>query len=562
MRGLFVAGLLGCALASAASAAAPAFDIAVLDASAADPAPAEIASGLLAERFGAYDYREARRRAGPFWLRLTALEPSARSGSPALVIEKGRHLAVNVYAPAAGNAQGMRPLAFAAALPGFSGTQEAVYALPGPLAAADTLYVRVEAARQRGAEVLRFGTGRLDEVLARGAEHARMIALAFGALMAVAVAALLIWLVLKDRLFVLYAGLFALQALYVAYLSGQGFDWPWLSFAGPLTQHAWNVPAALSGAVACLFVREIADLRRYAMRAYRAFGWLAVVFTVLAFSNFLSNDGFGGVIAAIGNIVFLGAAVFTFVAALLAWRRGSRPAGWFLLAWALLEAFTIATALRLLFTSAGNAEFLLYYGLPLSMVAAAILIALGVADRLREQRVALSEAERHAQTDALTGVLNRRSLIERLDAACARAQARGLPIALLFIDLDHFKVINDTWGHPAGDACLAAIIPPIQAELRQSDVIGRYGGEEFVVILSSADVAAADLIAQRIRQRVAEVRVEGFGQLIQLTCSIGVAASDKLGVWGEHLIARADAAVYAAKRSGRNRVQVAESIAA
>ena len=81
--------------------------------------------------------------------------------------------------------------------------------------------------------------------------------------------------------------------------------------------------------MACLFVREIADLRRYAMRAYRAFGWLAVVFTELAFSNFLSNDGFGGVIAAIGNIVFLGAAVFTFVAALLAWRRGSRPAGWF-----------------------------------------------------------------------------------------------------------------------------------------------------------------------------------------------------------------------------------------
>ncbi|MGE3666168.1 MAG: GGDEF domain-containing protein, partial [Steroidobacteraceae bacterium] len=98
--------------------------------------------------------------------------------------------------------------------------------------------------------------------------------------------------------------------------------------------------------------------------------------------------------------------------------------------------------------------------------------------------------------------------------------------------------------------------------LRHSDVVGRYGGEEFVVILSSADVAAASLIAQRIRERVAGVRIEGFGAPIQLTCSIGVAASHTLGVWGEHLIAQADAAVYAAKRSGRNCVQVAGAVAA
>ena len=554
---------MGCALACAvASAATPAFDVEILNAPLADPAPADVAGGALAGQFAAYDYRQARRRGGPFWLRLTARTPSPADGAPALVVEQGRHLSVQLFpARPAGPAQ-LRALVPATELPAFSGVQAIVYALPQALAAGDALYARVSAAPTRGAEVLRFSSATLDRVLARGAAHARMIALAFGALLAVATAALLIWLVLKDRLFVFYAALFGLQALYIAYLSGQGFDWPWLSVALPLASHAWNVPAALSGAAACLFVREIADLRRYSARVYRAFGWLAVVFTLLAFANFLSRDGFGGVLAVIGNLVFLATSVFTLLTAFLAWRRGSRPAGWFLLAWVLLEAFTIATALRLLFTSAEDAERLLYYGLPLSMVAAAILIALGVADRLREQRVALSEAERHAQTDALTGVLNRRSLIARLDAACARAQARGLPIALLFIDLDHFKDINDTRGHAAGDACLAAIIAPIQAELRHSDVIGRYGGEEFVVVLSSADVAAADLIAPRIRQRVAEVRIEGFGAPIRLTCSIGVAASDRLGVWGEHLLAQADAAVYAAKRSGRNRVWVADPVAA
>jgi diguanylate cyclase (GGDEF)-like protein len=233
-----------------------------------------------------------------------------------------------------------------------------------------------------------------------------------------------------------------------------------------------------------------------------------------------------------------------------------------LIAWALLEGFTIAAALRFLMTSSAGSDSLDYYGLPLSMVAASILIALGVADRLRAQRAALSEAERRAQTDPLTGVLNRRSLIERLEAACARAKARALPIALLFIDLDHFKQINDTFGHQAGDACLRAIIEPIHAELRQSDVIGRYGGEEFVVILSSADAAAATPIAQRIVERVADVRVTGFGEPISVTCSIGIAASDTLGIWGEPLLAQADAAVYVAKRSGRNQIHLAPPVPA
>jgi diguanylate cyclase (GGDEF)-like protein len=144
-------------------------------------------------------------------------------------------------------------------------------------------------------------------------------------------------------------------------------------------------------------------------------------------------------------------------------------------------------------------------------VAAAVLIALGVSDHVRQQSLALTDAERRAQTDPLTGVLNRRSLIERLDAACLRARARNLPISVLFLDLDHFKLINDTFSHAAGDACLAGIIPPIQAELRQSDVIGRYGGEEFVVILYGADAVAAHPIAERICRRVAEIRIEGFG---------------------------------------------------
>ena len=125
-----------------------------------------------------------------------------------------------------------------------------------------------------------------------------MIALAFGALMAMSFAALFLWFVLSDRLFILYSLLIAFQALYIVYFTGQGFDWPVTSWALPLNAYAWNVPAALSGAAACLFVREIADLRRFSPRVYRIFGWMSVAFVLLAFSNLADFIGLGAAVAA------------------------------------------------------------------------------------------------------------------------------------------------------------------------------------------------------------------------------------------------------------------------
>ncbi len=556
--GVFLLGVCLLSVPSVSSAegavsAGASLTIEMLDAASGDPGIDQLAGGALDSQFHPFDFKAARQRNAAFWLRLRAEESSTPGSLPTLNVSKGRHLQVQGFTMAGDRIVQLRTATY---LPGFRGMHQAVLALPDRLSPGQLLLVRVDP-QGEGWEGLDFTVSTLERTLATGAEHARMIAIAFGALMAMAVSSLLIWLVLSDRLLLLYATLFSLQALYVAYLSGQGFEWPVLSLGLPVMSYTWNVTAALSGAAACLFVREIAELRLYSPRVYTIFGWLAGTFVVLAFANLAQHIGLGGVVAAIGNLVFMGSAIFTLVVAFLAWQRDNRAAGWFLIAWGLLEGFTIATAVRLLVTDPEGAEGLLYYGLPLSMVAAAVLIALGVADRLRDQRLALSDAERRAQTDPLTGVLNRRSLVERLEAACLRARARGLPIALLFIDLDHFKEINDTRGHQAGDACLRAIIDPIHAELRQSDVIGRYGGEEFVVILSSADISAAGPIAERIRNRVAGVRVAGFGEPIQLTCSIGVASSDTLGVWGEHLIARADAAVYDAKRSGRNRVQIA-----
>jgi diguanylate cyclase (GGDEF)-like protein len=522
------------------------------------PTAAAVASGSLDDQFQPFSTAPGHTHWRDYWLRISPQNPPNVNGVPVLIMNSTRALQASIITSRDGR---VVALPLATKLSGFLGAHDLVFAVPEGVSLAQTFYAHVTSSSNER-QLLSFSVSSLEDTLTLGAERARMIALTFGALLAVSIAALLIWFVLKDPLFILYATMFSLQALYVAFLSGQGFDWPVLSYAVPLESFAWNVPVGLSGAVACLFTREIADLRHFSPRIYRIFGWLAAAFVVITAANVAEFVGLLGLVNDIGNLMFAGAALFTVVVCFLAWRRGNRAAGWFLIAWCLLEGFTIAAALRFLSTSNVDSDVLYYYGLPLSMVAASILVALGVADRLRAQRVALSDAERRAQTDPLTGVLNRRSLIERLEAACVRAKARGLPIALLFIDLDHFKQINDNFGHQAGDACLRAIIDPIHAELRQSDVIGRYGGEEFVVILSSADAAAAAPIAQRILERVAAVRVVGFGEPITVTCSIGVATSDTLGIWGEPLLAQADAAVYVAKRSGRNQIHLAPPVLA
>ena len=528
----------------------------VLDSTGMSPTEGTVTDGSLDRQFRPFRARGSYRITATLWFRLAPPQAPAGGETPVLLVRSGMDQPVEMFARRNGT---VVPLKAATVVPKSGGGRDTVFALDPPPDPGTALYARISRTGATATD-LQFATSTLERTLARAATRSQMISFAFGALMAMAISALLVRFVLTDPLYPLYGTLFALEAIYLAYFSGEGFSWPLLSYARPLGWYAWNVPVAVSGAAAAIFVREFASLRLFSERVYRAYGWLAVAFLVLAASNLLRLVGLATLVKDIGNLIFLGSALFTLVVCYLAWRRGNRAAGWFLIAWALLCTFQVAGPAWLLYGRADDADALFYYGLAPSVVAAAVLIALGVADRMRAQNVALTEAERRAQTDALTGVLNRPTLIERFDAACMRLQRRGLPLSVLFIDLDHFKQINDSCGHAAGDACLAAVVAPIQAELRQSDIIGRYGGEEFVVVLTGADEAAAVPVAQRICQRVADVRVEGFAAPIRLTCSIGVASTDTLHVWGQHLVAQADAAQYAAKRAGRNQVHRARGV--
>lgn len=163
---------------------------------------------------------------------------------------------------------------------------------------------------------------------------------------------------------------------------------------------------------------------------------------------------------------------------------------------------------------------------------------------------ALDAMARQAGTDALTGLPNRRSLDTALDAQCAMASREGRPCAVLMLDLDHFKAINDTHGHAVGDAVLRAFGQRLQAQLRRSDLCARYGGEEFVVLLAGTPFEPAEDVAERLRASVNEAPlVEG----VTATVSVGT-ASHRPDDDAASLLARADAALYEAKRGGRNRV--------
>ena len=201
------------------------------------------------------------------------------------------------------------------------------------------------------------------------------------------------------------------------------------------------------------------------------------------------------------------------------------------------------------FTEAHAADFLAHLGV--------------IASFCVENVINRARLLRSGFTDVLTGWHNRRYLQVRIKEELARARRDEAHLACLMLDIDHFKAINDTWGHAAGDAVLQELAARIDSQVRASDVAARYGGEEFVILLPATVGSAARQIAERIRKAVSAEPYElPHGETIDVTASIGIAGvtprrdGNDLKTIGDSLIARADVALYRAKEEGRNRVAV------
>lgn len=258
------------------------------------------------------------------------------------------------------------------------------------------------------------------------------------------------------------------------------------------------------------------------------------------------------------NVIFI---VFTFGTLRLTPRAAWR-------AWA---AIALATALCLYRIRADFSiphgttwEIVLVWLTYMSTLGRCVLIGLygsSIRIKLREKNQQLAafsaEIERLATYDELTGTLNRRSISLLIEERIAAAQPRQPTCCIILLDVDHFKSINDRYGHAGGDDVLRLFAEAVQSCLRDTDRIGRYGGEEFVVLLPTASLQDAHAIAERIRQKIAQLQWGELAPDLRMTVSGGIAAH-RCGEPIRALIARADHALYAAKRGGRNCILTAE----
>jgi len=176
---------------------------------------------------------------------------------------------------------------------------------------------------------------------------------------------------------------------------------------------------------------------------------------------------------------------------------------------------------------------------------------------ITERRRAEDELRRLALTDALTGAANRRHFMERAAFEFARMRRYGNPVSLVMLDVDHFKRVNDTHGHAAGDAALILLVKCCRALLRDTDLVGRLGGEEFALLLPDATTEAAFQVAERVRLNLADLEIATDGVPFSFTVSMGVACCGPSEISVEQTIGRADQALYRAKSEGRDRTLMA-----
>ena len=165
---------------------------------------------------------------------------------------------------------------------------------------------------------------------------------------------------------------------------------------------------------------------------------------------------------------------------------------------------------------------------------------------------------RLALTDALTGVANRRAFMERLDGEVARAKRHGGTLSVVMLDIDHFKRVNDTYGHAAGDIVICKTVDQISTGIRQSDLVGRLGGEEFAVFLPETDAKSAAVLAEHMRKALDECTISVAQDCdLHVNASLGVAEWTPRDTSAHELLCRADEALYHSKETGRNRVTCA-----
>ena len=441
------------------------------------------------------------------------------------------------------------------------------------------------------------------------AEHERnaqlVLGLFYGLALALVLYNLMLLFAVRDRVYLYYVLYAAAFCTYLLSFDGLAFQYLW-----PRSVWAANHVLALALSLTLMFgaqfARTFLDARRIAPRADRVMRAVVGAGALLAvFSATGWVLDYGGVLRAISVLGFGAAAVATY-AAVRALVLGYRPARYFLLAWAALLAFIAFGALRNFTLVPTN--FVTIYGLHIGFALDVLLLSFALGDRLNllrreraraeaealaaqrllleatreserelEQKIdertaelhsvnerlraeasereslmtQLKEQEQHlrfmAQHDALTGLPNRLSMQQRLALAMELAKRNRKKLAVMLVDLDDFKIINDTRGHPAGDQALVQLAARLRTSVRGSDTVARYGGDEFVLLAGELDRGEdAAMIAEKVADMI-QVPLAIEGGPAKVSCSIGISVYPDDAQTSEELIALADKAMYASK---------------
>jgi len=385
-------------------------------------------------------------------------------------------------------------------------------------------------------------------------EKTRLIVSAamYASLIAFAVIAGCYWAALRERMFADYTCYLLSLILFMTASAGLLYAAPGGEWLGRLGIHGQWAAATAAIGFAVGFARDFLDIARHAPRLLSVTDRLRTALLVCAVVIAVwpwPASRFGMVIVAVllaVNLLMIGLGVR---AALARDRYGY----YFLAGWVPL---TLATSMRSM-QAAGLLEIAAnnVYLYALGAVWEALALTLGIADRVLGFRRERDVARKMAEEDMLTGVQSRRAIEMQLRALASEARAGGSGLGVLFVDIDHFKSINDRFGHGIGDACLAAVAKRLQAELRDGDHLGRWGGEEFVALLPGANLDNAHHTSERILRAVSEDAVQIASGEVSITVSIGIAVLDPLHDDMHSLLHRADSALYRAKANGRNRVE-------
>ena len=375
----------------------------------------------------------------------------------------------------------------------------------------------------------------------------------YGFIIALAAYNAMLYLGLREQSHLYYAFyLLCLIALNLAY-TGHGQAWLWPGHAS-LQRYVILMLMILYGYSGLVFASRFLDLSCHAPAGLAATRALCMLVLVAFAVSVALNSHLSAVIIA---FAFFGIFMVVMVwFGLLSVGRGHVAGRYFLMA--VVCGMAGGSAIFLVNLGVLTYNFGTFRSLEMGISLEATLLALALAYQMRQHQQASLKATYLANHDPLTELHNRRGFIDRARAAWSVAVRSERAMSIILLDLDHFKQINDTHGHDVGDQALVVCANLLASAGRAGDVVGRWGGEEFILLLPDTDLDQACAFAERLRLAMADQRIETAKGPIQVTASFGVAQREEFTQL-ESLIRHADQALYQAKRTGRNRVMVPEA---